>query len=314
MFAAILTLSLSANLLANDRPLLLSYNGQLYLPIFQTIPETTFGAENFLPTETDYTNPAIRTAIAAHGWALWPPIPYSYDTVVWSAPPPPAPPSWQNWLGTDDVSRDVLARTLYGLRLSILFGLCLTAAAAALGIAAGALQGYYGGWTDLGLQRFTEIWSGIPRLFLLIIIASIIPPNFALLLLFLLIFSWMPLAGLVRAEFYRARAADYVRAARALGLADWQIVTRHILPNALTATLTFLPFMLADSVTLLASLDFLGFGLPPTSPSLGQLVAEAKNNIFAPWLACTAFVSLGGILLLLIFIGEAARDAFDPNA
>ncbi len=304
--------SMAANFIANDKPLLMAYRGQLYIPAVQFIPETTFG--DFLPTEADFTNPTIQSAIRQHGWMLWPPIPYSYNTIVWNAgAAAPSPPSRRNWLGTDEVSRDVLARVIYGLRISILFGFGLTIAASIIGIIAGAVQGFYGGLTDLLFQRFIEIWSGMPQLFLLIILASIIAPSFWVLLLFLLLFSWMTLTGVVRAEFLRARNLDYVRAAKALGVPDWRIMLRHMLPNATIATLTFLPFILSDSVTVLASLDFLGFGMPPGSPSLGELVSEAKNNLQAPWLALTAFATLGGILILLIFIGEAVRDAFDPR-
>jgi microcin C transport system permease protein len=313
IFAAVFIISMAANLIANDKPLLISYRGQLYLPALQFIPEQNFGA-GFLPTETDFTNPDIKAAIAAHGWMLWPPIPYAYDTIVWNAgAAAPSPPSARNWLGTDEVSRDVLARIIYGLRLSILFGFGLTIAASVIGIIAGAVQGFYGGLTDLLFQRFIEIWSGMPQLFLLIVLASIIAPSFWILLIFLLLFSWMTLTGVVRAEFFRARTLDYVRAARALGVPDWQIMLRHMLPNAMIATLTFLPFILSDSITLLASLDFLGFGMPPGSPSLGELVSEAKDNLQAPWLAFAAFATLGGILILLIFIGEAVRDSFDPR-
>jgi microcin C transport system permease protein len=312
IFLAVLALSLGANLIANSRPLLLVYRGHLYVPVLERLPETLFGAD-FLPTEADYENPAVVRTIRAHGWMVLPPIPHGPSDIVWNAPPAPAPPSLRDWLGTDDVSRDVLARVLYGLRTSILFGFSLTIAASIIGIIAGAIQGYYGGLVDLLFQRFIEIWSGVPQLFLLIILTSIITPGFWLLLLFLLLFSWMALTGVVRAEFLRARKLDYVRAARALGVPDATIIRRHMLPNAAIATLTFLPFILADSVTILASLDFLGFGLAPGAPSLGELVAEARNNLQAPWLAITAFVTLGGLLLLLIFIGEAVRDAFDPR-
>jgi microcin C transport system permease protein len=313
IFSLILILSMGANFIANDKPLLLAYDGRLYMPAVQRLPEQTFGAQ-FLPTEADYTNPQVRAAINAHGWMIWPPIPYRYDTIVWNAgAAAPSPPSWRNWLGTDEVSRDVLARVLYGLRLSILFGFGLTIIASAIGIIAGAAQGFYGGLTDLLFQRFIEIWSGMPQLFLLIILSSIIAPSFWVLLFFLLLFSWMALTGVVRAEFLRARNLDYVRAAKALGVADWRIMLRHMLPNAMIATLTFLPFILSDSITLLASLDFLGFGMPAGSPSLGELVAEAKNNPQAPWLGFTAFIVLGGVLTLLIFIGEAVRDSFDPR-
>jgi microcin C transport system permease protein len=312
IFAAVLVLSLGAGFIANDKPLVLAYRGHLYAPVVQFIPGTTFGAA-FLPTEADFTNPAIHAAIHAHGWAIWPPVPYSYDTIIWNARTAPAPPSAAHWLGTDEVSRDVLARVLYGLRLSILFGFALTAVASAIGILAGAVQGFYGGLVDLLGQRFIEIWSGMPRLFLLIILSGFIAPSIPSLFFFLLLFSWMALTGLVRAEFLRARNLDYVRAAKALGVGDLSIMLRHMLPNAAIATLTFLPFILADSVTVLASLDFLGFGLKPGSPSLGELVDEARNNLQAPWLGITAFIVLGGLLMLLIFMGEAVRDAFDPR-
>ena len=313
VFGIVFVLSMAANLIANDRPLLMAYRGHLYMPVLQRLPETMFGAD-FLPTEADYGDPTVQAAIRAHGWMIWPPVPYSYDSIVWNAAAAaPGPPSARNWLGTDEVSRDVLARVIYGLRLSILFGFGLTIVASVIGIVAGAVQGFYGGLTDLLFQRFIEIWSGMPQLFLLVILASIIAPNFWILLVFLLLFSWMTLTGVVRAEFLRARNLDYVRAAKALGVADGRIMLRHMLPNAMIATLTFLPFILSDSVTLLASLDFLGFGMPPGAPSLGELVGEAKNNPQAPWLGFTAFIVLGGLLILLIFIGEAVRDAFDPR-
>jgi microcin C transport system permease protein len=313
VFGVVFVVSMGANFVANDKPLLLEYKGRLYVPAVQQIAEQTFGAD-FLPTEADYRNPQVKAAINAHGWMIWPPIPYRYDTIVWDAgAAAPSPPSWRNWLGTDEVSRDVLARVIYGLRLSILFGFGLTIVASVIGIVAGAVQGFYGGLTDLFFQRFIEIWSGMPQLFLLIILSSIIAPSFWVLLVFLLLFSWMTLTGVVRAEFLRARNIDYVRAAKALGVADWRIMLRHMLPNAMIATLTFLPFILSDSVTLLASLDFLGFGMPPGAPSLGELVAEAKDNLQAPWLGFTAFIVLGGVLILLIFIGEAVRDSFDPR-
>ena len=245
---------------------------------------------------------------------IWPLIPFSYDTVVKDLPvPAPAPPSWRNILGTDDQARDVLARVIYGFRISVLFGFALTGISSAVGVAAGAVQGFYGGAVDLLFQRFIEIWSGMPQLYLLIILASIITPSFWILLFFLLAFSWMNLTGVVRAEFLRGRNLDYVRAARALGVPDMVLMWRHILPNAMVATLTFLPFTLSGSVTILASLDFLGFGLPPGSPSLGELVSQGKDNLQAPWLGITAFFVLGGVLTLLIFVGEAVRDAFDPR-
>ncbi len=267
-----------------------------------------------MPIEADYTDPELAHAINAKGWMLWPAIPFSYATMVKNLPrPAPSPPSWTNLLGTDDEARDVLARVIYGFRISVLFGFSLTLISSAIGIAAGAVQGFYGGLTDLLFQRFIEMWSGMPQLYLLIILSSVIEPGFWILLGFLLLFSWMALTGLVRAEFLRGRNLDYVRAAKALGVSDLAVMWRHILPNAMVATLTFLPFTLSSSVTILASLDFLGFGLPPGSPSLGELVSQGKNNLQAPWLGITAFMVLGGVLTLLIFVGEAVRDSFDPR-
>jgi microcin C transport system permease protein len=313
VFLAVFGISLCAELIANDRPLVVHYDGQWYFPVLRDYPETTFGAD-FLPMAADYTDPDVRRAIRAHGWMVWPAIPYSYDTIVADlGRPSPSPPSWHDLLGTDDQARDVLARVIYGLRLSILFGFALTALSSVVGVVAGAVQGYYGGLTDLFFQRFIEVWNGMPQLYLLIILGSIITPGFWVLLIFLLLFSWMNLTGVVRAEFLRGRTLEYVRAARALGVTDTAVMRHHILPNALIATLTYLPFILSGSVTVLASLDFLGFGLPPGAPSLGELVAEGKNNLQAPWLGITAFCVLGGLLILLIFIGEAVRDAFDPR-
>jgi microcin C transport system permease protein len=268
-----------------------------------------------LPTSADWHDPVLQRDVASRGgWMLWPPIPFSYATHVKDlGRPAPTPPDARNWLGTDDQARDVLARVIYGFRVSVLFGFTLTIVSSILGVAAGAVQGFYGGTVDLLFQRFIEIWSGMPQLFLLIILASVIEPTFWVLLVFLLLFSWMGLTGVVRAEFLRGRNLDYVRAAKALGVSDARVMARHILPNAMVATLTFLPFILSGSVTILASLDFLGFGLPPGSPSLGELVNQGKNNLQAPWLAMTGFVVLGGMLTLLIFVGEAVRDAFDPR-
>ncbi|MBN8928309.1 MAG: ABC transporter permease [Rhodospirillales bacterium] len=313
IFAVLFVLSLFAEFIANDRPLLIRYDGQFLVPVLQDYSGDRFGPD-FLPFEADYTDPDLQAAIRQHGWMIWPLIPYSYGTIVKNLPSPaPSPPTWQNPLGTDDQARDVLARVIYGFRLSVLFGFALTIVSSVVGIAAGAVQGYYGGLTDLLFQRFIEIWSGMPQLYLLIILGSIIAPGFWVLLVFLLLFSWMNLTGVVRAEFLRGRNLDYVRAARALGVSDAGLMIRHILPNAMVATLTFLPFTLSGSVTILASLDFLGFGLPPGSPSLGELVAQGKSNLTAPWLGFTAFFVLGGLLTLLIFAGEAVRDAFDPR-
>jgi microcin C transport system permease protein len=313
IFGVLFVLSLFAEFIANDRPLLIRFDGHWYVPVLADYSEDTFGAD-FLPTDADYSDPDLARAIDAKGWMIWPAIPYAYNGVVKNLPvPAPAPPSWNNLLGTDDQARDVAARVIYGFRLSVLFGFTLTAISSAFGVAAGAVQGYYGGLLDLFFQRFIEIWSGMPQLYLLIILGSIITPSFWILLVFLLLFSWMNLTGVVRAEFLRGRNLDYVRAAKALGVSDTAVMWRHVLPNAMVATLTFLPFTLSGSVTLLASLDFLGFGLPPGSPSLGELVAQGKDNLTAPWLGITAFFVLGALLTLLIFIGEAVRDAFDPR-
>jgi microcin C transport system permease protein len=313
IFLLLFGLSLFAEFIANDRPLLVRYAGHWYLPVLHDYAEDTFGDE-FMPTTADYTDPDVAAAINHQGWMIWPVLPYSYNTNVKNLPvPAPAPPSWKNPLGTDDQARDVLARVIYGFRLSVLFGFTLTIIASAVGIAAGAIQGFRGGLVDLLFQRFIEIWSGMPQLYLLIILGSIIAPGFWILLIFLLLFSWMSLTGVVRAEFLRGRNLEYVRAAKALGVSDVAVMWRHILPNAMVATLTFLPFTLSGSVSILASLDFLGFGLPPGSPSLGELVSQGKDNLQAPWLGITAFVVLGGLLTLLIFVGEAVRDAFDPR-
>jgi microcin C transport system permease protein len=312
IFLLLFTISLFAEFIANDRPLLLSYDGHLYFPVFTKYPETTFGGE-FL-TEADYRDPYVQQRIASHGWMVWPLIPFSYSTINYNlARPAPSPPDAADWLGTDDQGRDVLARLIYGFRISVLFGLALTLLSSVIGVAAGAIQGYYGGLTDLLFQRFIEVWSGLPVLYLLIILSSIVQPNFWWLLGIMLLFSWMSLVDLVRAEFLRARNFDYVRAAKALGVANPVIIVRHVLPNAMVATLTFLPFILNGSITTLTSLDFLGFGLPPGSPSLGELLAQGKNNLQAPWLGLTAFFVLAVMLSLLIFIGEAVRDAFDPR-
>jgi microcin C transport system permease protein len=312
IFLILFTVSLFAEFIANDRPLLIRYDGQFYAPVFMVYPETTFGGE--FETQADYRDPYVQDLINEKGWIVWPVIRYSYQTINYNlSVPAPAPPSTENWLGTDDQGRDVVARLIYGFRISILFGLTLTILSSAIGVAAGAVQGYFGGITDLLFQRFIEIWSGLPILYLLIILASIVEPNFWWLLGLLLMFSWMSLVGVVRAEFLRARNFDYVRAARALGAGDVLIMVRHVLPNAMVATLTFMPFILNGSITMLTALDFLGFGLPPGSPSLGELLAQGKANLQAPWLGLTAFFTLAIMLSLLIFIGEAVRDAFDPR-
>jgi microcin C transport system permease protein len=312
IFLAIFLVTLFAEFIANDRPLLVRFNCAWYFPIFADYPETTFGGE--FPTPADYRDPAVKKLIAAKGWLLWPPIPFSYGTINYDLPSPaPSPPSRVNWLGTDDQGRDVLARLIYGFRISVLFGLLLTGLSSVVGVAAGAVQGYFGGLIDLGFQRFIEIWAGLPGLYMLIIMASFIEPNFWWLLGLMLLFAWPQLVDVVRAEFLRARNFDYVRAARALGVSDRVIILRHVLPNATVATITFLPFILNGSITTLTSLDFLGFGLPPGSPSLGELLAQGKANLQAPWLGLTAFFVLASMLSLLIFVGEAVRDAFDPR-
>ncbi len=313
IFLVLFTICLFAEFIANDRPLVVRFDGRWFFPVLADYSEDTFGAD-FLPTGADYSDPDVVAAIAARGWMIWPAIPYSYQTTMKRMDvPAPSPPSWRNLLGTDDQARDVLARVIYGFRVSVLFGFTLTAIASAIGIAAGAVQGFYGGLVDLFFQRFIETWSNMPQLYILIILGSMIAPGFWVLLGFLLAFSWMHLTGVVRAEFLRGRNLDYVRAAKALGVSDIQVMWRHILPNAMVAALTFLPFTLSGSVTILASLDFLGFGMPPGSPSLGELVSQGKNNLQAWWLGLTAFVVLGGVLTLLIFTGEAVRDAFDPR-
>lgn len=314
IFLALFIGSLFAELIANDQPLLVKHNGELYYPIVTEYPETVYGGEFESPT--DYKDPYVQELIEQDGagWMLWAPIRYSYDTINYELPQPaPSPPTTENLLGTDDQARDVLARVIYGFRISVLFAVVLTLLSSIVGVIAGAVQGFYGGRVDLFFQRFIEIWSGLPVLFLLIILASIVEPNFWWLLGIMLLFSWMSLVDVVRAEFLRGRNLEYVRAARALGLDNRLIMFRHILPNAMVATLTFMPFIFNGSLVTLTALDFLGFGLPPGSPSLGELVAQGKGNLHAPWLGITAFLVLSTMLTLLIFIGEAVRDAFDPR-
>ena len=335
IFLVIFVLSLFAECIANDRPILASYKGELLFPVVIAYPEEKFGG--FL-AETDYRSDFITEEIEANGWMIWPPIRYSYSSTNSNIPhSAPTKPFWLmskeercsgypdgtadvncnwhnlNWLGTDDQARDVLARVIYGFRISVLFGLALTICSAVVGVTAGAIQGYFGGWTDLLMQRFIEIWSSMPVLYILLIIAAILPPGFWILLGIMLLFSWVGFVGVVRAEFLRARNFEYVRAARALGVGNATIMARHLLPNAMVATLTFLPFILSGSITTLTSLDFLGFGMPPGSPSLGELIAQGKENLQAPWLGLTAFVVMSVMLSLLIFVGEATRDAFDPR-
>ncbi len=336
LFLAAFFVTLGAEFIANDKPIFASYKGEILFPAFVDYPEEKFGG--FL-AETDYRDPVVAKEIEANGWMLWPLIRYSDNTHNLNLPTPaPSAPTWMlsdaqcahgkrfdggpaqncrdiewNWLGTDDQGRDVVARLIYGFRISVLFGLLLASISSAVGIAAGAVQGYFGGWIDLLMQRFIEIWSSLPSLYLLIILSAIVTPSFFVLLGILLAFSWVHLVGVVRAEFLRARNFDYVRAARALGLSNRKIMVKHVLPNAMTATLTFLPFILSSSITTLTSLDFLGFGLPPGSPSLGELLLQGKSNLQAPWLGLSGFFVIAATLSLLVFIGEAARDAYDPR-
>jgi microcin C transport system permease protein len=336
-FLFLFTISLFSEFIANDRPLLVLYKGEILFPILHDYPEEKFGG--FL-AQTDYRDAVIAKEITAHGFMIWPPVRYSYKTINRQLPvPAPSPPTWMlseaqcraavlrydkkpngtcrdiewNWIGTDDQGRDVLARLLYGFRISILFGFTLAGISSIIGITAGAIQGYFGGWTDLIFQRVIEIWSSLPELYLLIIISSVIVPGFFVLLGVLLLFSWVRLVHVVRAECLRTRNFEYVNAARALGLSNTRIILRHVLPNATVATLTFLPFVLNSSVTTLTALDFLGFGLPPGSPSLGELLLQGKSNLAAPWLGITGFVVIALMLSLLVFIGEAVRDAVDPR-
>ncbi len=313
LFLLLFFVTLGAEFIANDKPLLIHANGHYYFPVLASYPETVFGGD--FETETRYRDPYVKKLIETKGgWMVWPLIPYSYNTINYELQgPAPSPPSIDNWFGTDDQGRDVLARMIYGFRISVLFGLTLTFFSSLIGVFAGALQGFFGGLTDLLMQRFMEIWNGMPVLFLLIIMASLVQPNFWWLLALMLLFSWMSLVHVVRAEFLRARNLDYVRAARALGASNIMIMFKHMLPNAMVATLTFLPFVLNHSITTLTALDFLGFGLPPGSPSLGELLNQGKNNLQAPWLGLSAFGILSIMLTMLIFIGEAVRDAFDPR-
>ncbi|MBI28287.1 MAG: ABC transporter permease [Pelagibacteraceae bacterium] len=312
IFTLLILISLFADFISNDKPLLIKYNDKILLPIIKEYQETYFGGD--FETEADYKDPFVKDLINKKGWMVWPIIPYSYDTIIRDLDVPvPSPPSKKNWLGTDDQARDVLARLIYGFRISILFGFVLTFFSMLIGVSAGAVQGYFGGKTDLIFQRFMEIWSSIPTLYVLIILASVIQPNFWWLLGILLLFSWMGYVGVVRAEFLRARNFDYVRAAQALGVSNIKIMFRHLLPNATVATITFLPFSLSAAVTALSGLDFLGFGLPPGSASLGEMVNQGRNNLQAPWLGLTSFFTLAIMLSLLVFVGEAIRDSLDPR-
>ena len=312
IFTILFGLSLFAEIIANDKPLLVSYDNQWFIPVINEYAETEFGGE--FETEADYKDPYVIELIEDSGYIVWPIIPFSYDTINFDiSGAVPSEPDSVNWLGTDDKGRDVLARIIYGFRISVLFGFILTIVSSVVGVVVGATQGYYGGWVDLFGQRFIEVWSGMPTLFLLIILSSFIEPNFWWLLGIMVLFSWMSLVGIVRAEFLRCRNFDYVRAAQAMGVDDKRIMLRHMLPNAMVASLTMMPFILSGSVTTLTSLDFLGFGLPAGSPSLGELLAQGKANLQAPWLGISAFVVLSLMLTLLVFVGEAVRDAFDPH-
>ncbi|GAB03085.1 MULTISPECIES: ABC transporter permease [Acinetobacter] len=312
VFIVIFVLSLTAELIANDKPLLVRYQQSFYFPILQDYPETTFGGE--FETTTDYQDTVVKQLIQAQGWMISPPVGFAYQTPNLSlAVPVPSPPTAQNWLGTDDQGRDVFARILYGLRISLLFGLALTLCSTVFGIIVGAIQGYYGGWIDLIGQRILEVWGGLPMLFIVMILVSFFSPSVYWLFVIMLLFGWTELVGLVRAEFLRARYLDYVRAAQALGLRDHQIIFKHILPNAVSSSLSQIPFMLTANIVALTALDFLGYGLPLDAASLGELLLQGKNNLDAPWLVLSGFFSLALVLSLLIYIGEAARDAFDPR-
>ena len=312
VFSLIFVLALGANLIANEKPLLVKYQHTLYFPVLKAYPETTFGG--VFETEADYKDPVVQQLIADHGWALWPIIRYAAQTPNLDlAVPVPSAPTAQNWLGTDDQGRDVLARILYALRVSLLFGFALTLLSALIGILVGAIQGYYGGWIDLIGQRVLEVWGGLPMLFIVMILVSIFTPSVYWLFCIMLFFGWTTLVNLVRAEFLRARNLDYVRAARALGVSDAGIIVRHILPNVISSSLSQLPFMLTANITALAALDFLGLGLPADTASLGEILLQGKNNLDAPWLVLAGFFTLAIVLSLLIYIGEAARDAFDPR-
>jgi microcin C transport system permease protein len=344
IFLVLFVISLFAEFVANDRPIVMSYKGEFLFPVLINYPEDKFGG---FEATTDYRDPGIAAEIEAHGWMIWPPIRFANNTTNLAPPlPAPSPPTWSltqqqcqkaiavqaardpqyapkgpgscrdlewNWLGTDQGLHDVAARLLYGFRLSIVFGLVLAGISSVIGVAAGAVQGYFGGWLDLVMQRFIEIWSSLPHLYILIILSAILAPSFTVLLVILLLFSWVSLVHVVRAEFLRARNFEYVNAARALGLSNAKIIVKHVLPNAMVATLTFVPFIVNSSISTLTSLDFLGLGLPPESPSLGELLLEGKSNLSAPWLGLSSFAIVALMLSLLIFIGEAVRDAFDPR-
>jgi len=339
IFSVLFVICLFAEIVANDKPLLVSYRGEIYSPAFRFYPETTFGGD-FL-TEAEYPSPEVKCLIRTggikacfddpagimaqaktgivngqaidKGWIIWAPVPYSFNTVNYDVQLAPSPPDAKHWLGTDDQTRDVLARIIYGFRISTLFAIFVVTVSSVIGVTAGAAMGYFGGWVDLVFQRVVEIWSNIPGLYIIIIISAIFTMSFQLLAFLIALFGWTSLVGLVRAEFLRARNFEYTRAARALGVGDWKIMFRHILPNAMVATVTFLPFLITGAIGSLASLDFLGFGLPASYPSLGELALQAKQNLQAPWLAFAAFTTFAVMLSLLVFIFEGVRDAFDPR-
>lgn len=309
-FVVIFAISLFSEILANDKPIVVSYYGKLYFPVFCSYTDKFFGGD--FPTEADYRDPLIKRNIEENGWIIMPPVPYSYNTIDYeNEQPAPSAPSLEHWLGTDDEGRDIVARLLYGIRLSVVFAVILTVISSALGIFIGALQGYFGGKFDICMQRMIEIWEALPQLFILIIVASVFFPTFWTILFILLLFTWTSLTGMVRAEFLRTRNFEYVKAARALGVGNLRIIFRHILPNALVASITFIPFVLSDSIVALTSLDFLGLGLSGEYPSLGDLVRQGKDNLQAPWIGISIFVVLSGLLVSLIFIGEGVRDMFD---
>jgi microcin C transport system permease protein len=339
IFSILFFTALFAELIANDKPLLISYRGEIYVPVFNFYAETTFGGE--FKTEAEYPAPEVQCLIVTgglesclddpelvsadaedgvvdgvtidKGWAIWPLVPYSFNTINYDVQPAPGAPDAKHWLGTDDQTRDVVARIIYGFRISTLFALAVVVSSSIIGITAGGAMGYFGGWVDLVFQRFAEIWSSIPSLYVIIIASAIFTMSFNKLMIIIVAFSWMSLVGVVRAEFLRARNLEYVRAARALGVGDWTIMLRHVLPNAMVATLTFLPFIITGTISTLTGLDFLGFGLPPSYPSLGELALQAKNNLQAPWLAFSAFFTFAIMLSLLVFVFEGVRDAFDPR-
>lgn len=313
IFLVIFFISLFAEFVANDKPILLVYDGKIIFPVITTLREVDIGGDYL--NEADFNDPYVVDIVAKHGFMIMPPIPYNYQTIMGELPSPaPSYPTMQNILGTDDQGRDILARVIYGIRISVIFALILTACSTVIGIVYGAMQGYLGGKTDIIMQRFSEVWAALPSLYILIILSSIIVPNFAWLLVIMLLFSWLSLVYVVRAEFLKARNMEYVMAAKAMGVSELRIIFKHVLPNALVASLTYLPFLINAGITSLTALDFLGLGLPPGSPSLGEMLAQAKNNLQAPWIATSVFIAMTSIMMLMIFIGEGLRDALDPRS